>query len=442
MSVILLVGSSAREHAIARAISKSPQASSLCCFASANNPGIQSIATSYAVGNIDDPNEVDRYGMQCGTKLAVIGPEAPLENGVSDALWNSGIPCVGPKKALARIDTSKGFTRRLLESSSITVNPAFRAFENIGGAEEYLQQLGDAYVVKYDGLMGGKGVKVAGEHLHSHNQAIEYCNQLVKSGGGFLIEEKLLGVEFSLMSFCDGKTIVHAPPVQDHKRAFVGDTGPNTGGMGSYSGPNQSLPFLTESDIREAQEINSRAIEALSRECGQPYLGILYGGFIATASDIRLIEYNARLGDPEALNILTLLESDFLVLCEAIVSGTLGDIDLTFSTAATVCKYAVPNGYPDAPVQDEKIDISNVRAPDLISYGAVAQRDDGIYMTGSRSLAVTAAAASLAEAESIVEEELSRIGGPLFHRQDIGTAALIESYVTKLNSLRCQSSSQ
>ena len=115
---------------------------------------------------------------------------------------------------------------------------------------------------------------------------------------------------------------------------------------------------------------------------------------------------------------------------------------MTFSTAATLCKYAVPNGYPDAPVQDEKIDISNVRAPNLISYGAVDQRDDGIYMTGSRSLAVTAAAASLAEAESIVEEELSRIGGPLFHREDIGTAALIESYVTKLNSLRCQSSSQ
>ena len=442
MSAILLIGSGAREHAIARAIHKSPQTSRICCFASANNPGIQSISTSYEVGNINDPNEVVRFGMWCGANLAVIGPEAPLEKGVADSLWNSGIPCVGPKKALARIETSKGFTRRLLENSGITVNPAFKAFETIVGAEEYLQQLGDGYVVKYDGLMGGKGVKVAGDHLRSHAEALEYCAQLVKSGGGFLIEEKLLGIEFSLMSFCDGETIIHAPPVQDHKRAFVGDTGPNTGGMGSYSDANQSLPFLTESDIRKAQEINSKAVEALNQECGQPYRGILYGGFMATADGVCLIEYNARLGDPEAMNILTLLESDFLALCEAITTGTLGDIEVTFSTVATVCKYAVPNGYPDSPVRDVRIDVSNVNAPDLISYGAVDQRDDGIYETGSRSLAVTASAASLTEAESIVEEELGRIEGPLFHREDIGTAALIESYVAQMNSLRRQSTSQ
>ncbi len=438
MSTILLIGSGAREHAIARAIHKSPRTSWICCYAAARNPGIHALSTSYEIGDITDPKGVVQFGMQCGANLAVIGPEAPLENGVADALWKSGIPCVGPKKALARIETSKGFTRRLLDSRGISVNPAFKAFETLAGAEDFLAHLGDAYVVKYDGLMGGKGVKVAGDHLHSHAEALEYCADLVKSGGGFLIEEKLTGQEFSLMSFCDGTTIVHAPPVQDHKRAFVGDSGSNTGGMGSYSDANHSLPFLSATDIQEAEKINAQAVEVLNQECGQPYRGILYGGFMATADGIRLVEYNARLGDPEAMNILTLLESDFVALCEAIASGTLAQVDVSFSSSATVCKYAVPNGYPDSPVKGEKVDLSDISNPDLIYYGAVDERDDGLYETGSRSLAVAASAPTLAKAESIVEEELSRIKGPLFHREDIGTAALIESYVADMHRIRGQ----
>ena len=433
---ILLIGSGAREHAIARAIQRSPQRSRIFCFASARNPGIRILSTSYAIGDITDPSKVVEFGRLSRADLAVIGPEAPLENGVADALWNSGIPCVGPQKALARIETSKGFTRRLLERHGISVNPEFKSFSSLKGAAEYLHDLGDAYVVKYDGLMGGKGVKVAGDHLHSHAEALEYCADLIQWGGRFMIEEKLIGQEFSLMSFCDGDTIVHAPPVQDHKRALVGDSGPNTGGMGSYSDVNHTLPFLSASDIQDAEGINARAVVALNRECGQPYKGILYGGFMATRDGIRLIEYNARLGDPEAMNVLTLLDSDFVALCQAITAGNLVDIEVKFDNAATVCKYAVPHGYPDSPVKGKKIDVSGMRNANLIYYGAVDERADGLYETGSRSLAVTASAATLAEAESIVEAEIRRVQGPLFHREDIGTAMLIGSYVADMQRIR------
>jgi phosphoribosylamine--glycine ligase len=306
----------------------------------------------------------------------------------------------------------------------------------MAGVKEFLSVLKDDYVVKYDGLAGGKGVKVSGDHLRSHEEALNYCHKLVNSGGKFVVEKKLVGEEFSLMSFCDGDTLKHMPIVQDHKRAYEGDTGPNTGGMGTYSDADHSLPFLTDEDIVQAQEINNATVKALKNKFADGYKGILYGGFMATATGVKLIEYNARLGDPEAMNVLSLLQSDFLTICQGIVNGTLDRVDVRFSNLATVCKYAVPNGYPDKPVKGEPIDLSNVKNQEGLFYASVDIKNGQLIEAGSRTAAVVGIANTISDAEKIAEKEISSLEGPLFHRNDIGTDQLIQKRVHHMESIR------
>ena len=434
--MILLLGSGAREHAIARALACSPQNPAIACLAANNNPGIQKLAEEFKVGSISDPKSVVSFAQKCCAKLAIIGPEAPLEAGVSDALWNAGIPTVGPKKAHAQIETSKGFTRDLLAKYNIPGGPLYRRFDSLDGVAEFLEELGEDYVVKYDGLMGGKGVKVSGDHLHSHDEALDYCTKLVNRGGSFVVEEKLIGEEFSLMSFCDGEHLAHMPPVQDHKRAYEGDEGPNTGGMGSYSDADHSLPFLTDDDISHAQKINETTAQALKKEFSEGYKGVLYGGFIATADGVKLIEYNARLGDPEAMNVLPLLESDFVEVCHGIVNGNLDERNVSFSRRATVCKYAVPEGYPDSPVKGEPIDVSSVTDTSQLYYASVDMKDGTLIEAGSRTVAYVGIAGSLVKAEAKAGAEISKVRGPLFHRTDIGTTELIQKRVEHMQTLR------
>ena len=299
-----------------------------------------------------------------------------------------------------------------------------------------LHTVGEKYVVKFDGLMGGKGVKVSGEHLKSYAEALEYCEQIIAKNGKFVIEEKLIGEEFSLMSFCDGEHLIHMPPVQDHKRAYENDTGPNTGGMGSYNDANQTLPFLTNNDIDSAKAINIATAKALKKEFGIGYKGILYGGFIATADGVKLIEYNARFGDPEAMNVLSLLQSDFVDVCLGITNATLNRCDVMFNNKVTVCKYAVPEGYPDSPIKGERIDISKVENPDQLYLASVDLENNILLESGSRTVAVVGIADTLQEAEAISESEIKRIAGPLFHRKDIGTTQLINKRINHMKALR------
>ncbi|MBT3949420.1 phosphoribosylamine--glycine ligase [Candidatus Parcubacteria bacterium] len=436
MSNILIVGSGAREHAIVRAFKRSPQNPSLFCFASSNNPGIKNICVGYEAGKITDPEAVLNFAKANGIELAFIGPEGPLSAGVADILWENNIPTVGPKQKLAQLESSKAFTRDLTTDYNIPGSPKYKSFSNMEGVKEFLEELGELYVVKYDGLMGGKGVKVAGDHLFSHEEAIAYCEELIADGGSFVIEEKLIGQEFSLMSFCDGKHLAHMPAVQDHKRAFVDDKGPNTGGMGSYSDANHSLPFLTDEDIESAHNINQKTCDALREKFGEGYKGILYGGFIVTKDGVKLIEYNARLGDPEAENVLAIFESDFLAMSQAIIEGNLTQEHAKFQNKATVCKYAVPDGYPDSPVKDQKIDISEVTNQDQLYLASVDEREDGLYEIGSRTVAVVGVADSISEAQETAESEINKIKGPLFHREDIGTTELIQKRVDMMKDLK------
>jgi phosphoribosylamine--glycine ligase len=420
---ILIVGSGAREHAIAAALYRSPQRPNIFCYGNTLNPGIRQMTHHYAVGDIADIDTIASQAKAWQIDFAIIGPEAPLEKGLADQLWSISIPVIGPRKALAQIETSKMFARDLMQKHAIPGLPRYQHFSEKTGIEQFLNELGEGnYVVKANGLMGGKGVKVAGDHLHSINDALVFCEEILAKGQRVLIEEKLIGQEFSFMCFCDGNQVVPMPIVQDHKRAFNDDKGPNTGGMGSYSDANHSLPFLSPSDVSAALIINEKVLTALMAHCQDKYIGILYGSFIATKKDIFVIEFNARFGDPEALNVLSILESDFVAICQSLIAGNLAKQLVTFSPQATVCKYAVPEGYPDQPCQPTRIDISAVKNKAYLYFGAVDVQNNQLIATGSRTAAYVGVADSILHAEKIAEKEICAINGPLFHRSDIGTS--------------------
>jgi phosphoribosylamine--glycine ligase len=435
--IVLIVGSGAREHAIALALARSAQKPGLLCFSNALNPAIAALCLEYGSGTITDPAAVASFAREHNATLAVIGPEAPLAAGVADALVAMGVPVVGPTQSLARIESSKGFARDLLAKYKIPGNPFFQRFTSMDGLEDMLNHYANRHVIKDDGLAGGKGVKVCGDHLLSMDDSVAFCRELVEQGHPFVVEEKVEGEEFSLMSFCDGVTLKHMPAVQDHKRAYNGDKGPNTGGMGTYTDANHKLPFLTDEDIAEAQAMNQRVAAALADECGAPYQGVLYGGFMATRDGVKLIEYNARFGDPESLNLLTLLQTDLLEICRAIVDRTLAEVDVRFSAQASVCKYVVPEGYPDAPRKGDEILLPDeLPAHATIFLSAVDVHQGKLIATGSRAVAVVGLGKTLGDAESVCERVVRKIPGPFFHRTDIGTTLVIEGRVEHMKRLR------
>lgn len=427
---ILVVGGGAREHCIVELLSKD---SDVYVFMPRLNPGIKKIAKGYKVGNIEDVEEVVAYAKEIEhvISFAFIGQEQPLAAGVVDALENMSIPCIGPRKELAKLETSKSFTRDLLSRYHIDASPHYRIFNDTEGLKEYLIELGK-FVIKPDGLTGGKGVKVWGEHLTSIDEAMKYASDVLAAHHRIIVEEKLEGEEFSLQTLTDGRWFLHFPPVQDHKRAYEDDTGPNTGGMGSYSDANFLLPFLTEEDIEEAKLITEQVAAALKKEAGA-YRGIMYGGFIKTRKGVKLIEYNARFGDPEAMNVLPLISSSFSQLCEAVIKGELEKAEVAIESRATVVKYLAPEGYPDNP-QTGKIEIPTLKDVHVY-YASIEEKEDGIYTTSSRSIALMASGETIHDAERKVEHAAMKFGGKLFHRNDIGTNTLIQKRVKHMEDI-------
>lgn len=433
---VLIIGSGGREHAIAKACIRSRHNVELYCIGSSQNPGIYSLCKEYRAGSLTACEDIVQTALAWQIDFAIIGPETALEAGVANALESVSISCIGPKRELAKIETSKSYARDLLCSSSVPGIPRFHVFRTIEGVSELLTSMQEGFVIKADGLMSGKGVKVSGDHLPDISSALCYCEELIADNSPFVIEEKLSGVEFSLMSFTDGRTLAHMPVVQDYKRSYSGDRGPNTGGMGSISDANHSLPFLTEDDIMHARLINEASLKVLCGKVGERYIGILYGGFMATKNGVKLIEFNARFGDPESINVLGILETDFIDICQHLIEGTLAQLPVHFERIATVCKYAVPQGYPDHPVQGEKINVSGLPVGADVYFAGVDQRDDSIYETGSRTIAVLGKATTIPEASAIAETTISMISGPIFHREDIGTRELIDSRIATMQEIR------
>lgn len=441
---VLLIGSGGREHAIADAVVRSTDKPQLYAVMSKKNPGIASLCTEHVIMNESDTSEIARYAQEKKIDIAFVGPEAPLSAGVSDALWEAGIPVVGPKKACAKIETDKAWMRRFMKKYRIEGNPKYGVFDSYEGAAAFIDELKDV-AVKPAGLTGGKGVKVMGDQLPDIDAAKEYTKEVLKNDF-VVIEERFVGEEFTLQAFSDGKTLIFCPTAQDHKRAYEGDVGPNTGGMGSYTNKGELVPFLAKKDHSLAKEIMNKVVTSIYEETGIPYQGILYGQFILTKSGPKVIEFNSRFGDPEAMNILTLLKTDLTKIMAAITNQTLAETDVSFSEMATVCKYAVPEGYPENPVRDAQICLSEkikstvkkgVKGNIKIYYSSVYEKDGKIYTTGSRSVGVVGIGNTITEAEAAAQEVLDHeISGKIFFRRDIGTDALVQKRIDHIRELR------
>ncbi|MFH1787002.1 MAG: phosphoribosylamine--glycine ligase [archaeon] len=435
---VLVVGSGAREHVIAESIAKSGE--KLYSILSTRNPGIIRLSEDYKVCDITDNDSIRKFAEKSDITLAIIGPEVPLANGIVDELVMEGIDCVGPRKVLARLESDKAFARNLMQTNKIGGCPEFHILTDPAKAEEVIRNSGKAWAIKPAGLTGGKGVQMMGEHLDIEG-AVAYSKKILEDKVGgmakLVLEEKLIGEEITIQAFADGKTLIPMPVVQDHKRAFDGDQGPNTGGMGSYSDSNHLLPFLDRKTYDQCIGIMEQTISAAVRATGFPYKGILYGQFMLTKGGPKVIEFNTRFGDPEAMNVLSLLETDPLQIYVNIAHGDLKKSDVSFQNKATVCKYVAPAGYPTlskpVPITVDESAISGLGAK--VYYASVSEKNKKLITGTSRTAATVGIADTIEEAEKIAEAALGHIKGDLFHRKDIGTSALIQKRLDNMKTI-------
>ena len=438
----MVVGGGAREHAICDAVFRSKDVE-LFSVMSNLNPGIQILSKDFFQEKETNIENVVNYAKSNEIDLAIVGPEAPLEVGIVNELNKADIKACSPTREAARIETDKEWMRNVLKKYNIPGQLKCETFTDVNKARKFIEDLDSEVAIKPIGLTGGKGVRVSGDHFNGVDGALDYVKEVInkKIGGKakVLIEEKAVGEEFTLQAFSDGKTILPLHAVQDHKRLLPGDKGPNTGGMGSYSCDNGLLPFLSKSEYEEGAAILQKIVEALYKE-GCKYIGPIYGQFMLTVNGPRIIEINARFGDPEAMNVLPLLETDFVDLCKSMIEGNLCNKKLQLKKKSTVCKYVVPEGYGVKSMVGEKVlvDEESIKSTgSRLFYASVNKGNDFVQTTSSRSLAVVGISDTLSRAENICEEALNHVKGDhIFIRHDIGTQELVERRVKHMNELR------
>jgi phosphoribosylamine--glycine ligase len=418
---ILLIGSGGREHALAWKISGSPLCDRL--FIAPGNPGTARCGTNVAL----DPARHDVIVAFCREEkidLVAVGPEAPLVAGLVDDLTEAGIKAFGPKKAAARLEGSKAFTKELCREFGIPT-AAFARFTESTAAKEYVRERGAPIVVKADGLAAGKGVVVAAS-LEEAEAAIAAMlgGALGAAGAEVVIEECLVGEEASFFALCDGATAIPLGTAQDHKRAFDGDKGPNTGGMGAYS----PAPVLTrEMEARVMREIVLPTVEGM-RARGSPYVGVLYAGLMITADGPKLIEYNVRFGDPECQVLMPRMKSDLVAAMLAACDGVLKSFDVRWWDDAALTVVMAAQGYPGAFARGSEIRrLPEAEALDnvLVFHAGTREENGRLFADGGRVLNVTAMARTVAAAQARAYAAVATIDWPQgFCRRDIGWQAV------------------
>ena len=420
---VLVVGSGGREHALCWAIAASPLLTKLWC--APGNPGIAAVAECVPIAVMDFPALV-AFALAQKIDLVVPGPEAPLVAGLTDAMAAAGIACCGPTQAAAQVEGSKSFTKDLCAAAGIPTARAVR-FTDADAARAHIRAQGAPIVVKADGLAAGKGVVVAVTEAEAFDAIAAMMDQRVfgEAGAEVVIEECLVGPEISLFALCDGEAALPMGSAQDHKRAGDGDTGPNTGGMGSYS----PVPVFPPALAAECMDRFIRpALRELARR-GTPFRGFLYAGLMLTPDGPKLIEFNARFGDPECQILMLKLKSDLLAALAAACDGELKHFDLRWHDSATVGVVMAARGYPEAPERgsvirglDRAAAVPNVT---VFHAGTEAAPDGAVLAAGGRVLTVCASGRDLRNARDTAYAAVDMIHWPEgFCRRDIGWRAL------------------
>lgn len=418
---VLVVGGGGREHALAWKIAQSPRLTKLYC--APGNAGTAEIAQNVAIG-AEDVAGLMNFVQEKDIDLIVIGPEAPLAAGLSDRLRELGKKVFGPSQAAAAIEASKEVAKELMHKYNIPT-AAYQVFTDAAEAIAYVKEQGAPIVVKADGLAAGKGVIVAMDE----KTAIQAIRDMLEedafgsAGRRVVIEEFLTGEEVSILAFCDGETIVPMVSSQDHKRAYDGDKGPNTGGMGAYS----PAPVYTEKLAQEVMEtILLPSARALVAE-GRYYQGVLYVGLMITAQGPKVLEYNARFGDPETQAVLLRLQTDLLDIMDWIEDGSLAEQEISWSEDPAVCVVIAAGGYPGSYRKGDVIkglDLAT-RAGAIVFHAGTAVKDGKIVSNGGRVLGVTACGADIKKAIDNTYHAVEQISfADCFNRKDIGYRAL------------------
>jgi phosphoribosylamine--glycine ligase len=408
----LVIGTGGREHALALALSRDPQVTEV--HAAPGNPGIAAVATLHDVDPLDG-DAVASLATSLAVDLVVVGPEAPLVAGVADAVRAAGIACFGPSEEAAQIEGSKAFAKQVMAAAEVPTAMA-HVCETPQQVADALDAFGPPYVVKDDALAAGKGVVVTDDRQVAIDHAAA-CDRVV-------IEEFLDGPEVSLFAITDGQTVLPLQPAQDFKRAFDGDEGPNTGGMGAYT----PLPWAPDDLVAEVcRRVLVPTVEEMARR-GTPFQGLLYAGLALTSRGVRVIEFNARFGDPETQSLLAMLRTPLSALLHGAATGTLADVGLPqWQKASSVTVVVASEGYPEAPVTGDVIegvdDANALEGVDVIHAGT-AIVDGRLVTAGGRVLSVTGTGADLAEARdrAYAGVDLISIRGG-HHRTDIALAA-------------------
>jgi phosphoribosylamine--glycine ligase len=419
---ILLVGSGGREHALAWKIRQSKLVDRLT--AAPGNPGIATLCETRPI-KVTDSTALANLAKQMKADLVVVGPESALEAGLGDKLAALGIPCFGPTSQAAKLETSKAFAKEFCDRWSIPT-AAYGVFDNKPEALKFVDRMKPPYVIKTDGLAAGKGVAISQDKLDAEGEIDARLGGLFGDAGNrVVIEEYMHGEEASLFALCDGEHAVLFGGAQDHKRAFDGDLGPNTGGMGAYSPAPVFTPELVEA---AAERIVYPAVRGMAEE-GAPYRGVLYAGLMATDHGPRLVEFNARFGDPECQVLMLRLRSDVVPYLHACATGTLARLpEPAWKSAVAVCVVLAARGYPDAPVAGSVIrGVDQDFGPNVaIFHAGTSRKPDGtLTAAGGRVLNVCALGPTFEVARDRAYEAIAKIDWPGgYNRTDIGWRAV------------------
>ena len=399
---ILLLGSGGREHAMAWKLAQSPRTESVTSLP--GNPGMAQIGPVIDGIDVTDAGAIAMMTKQLGFDLVVIGPEAPMAAGVSDALVEAGVPVFAPSKYAAQLESSKSFAKEIMDRSGVPTAQWWR-FTESSEASAHLVSHPGPYVVKADGLAAGKGVLVTEERAAAESWVTDCLDgRFGEAGASVVIEEYLAGPEVSVFAVCDGSGAVMLEPARDYKRLRNGDDGPNTGGMGSYS-PVSGLP----DDLIAFTKTN--VVEPVMRtmaEDGHPFVGFLYTGLVLTDAGPKVLEFNCRLGDPETQVVLPRLENDFLDVIEAALDGRIADTSLTWSDTAAVNVVLAAAGYPDQPRKGDRIKGAGTSEA-LIFHAGTSQEGDTLVTSGGRVLNVVGTGPTVAVARTRAYEAASAI---------------------------------